>query len=96
MQNRLNFVGSDVFLSFPRFSSIGVLVSEEDMHLCGLWESFYPSELHHGLPKKQHIIAFYRVILHQPSSEITLKLQEKVLLWPALPTMIMVITFQIE
>jgi 8-oxo-dGTP pyrophosphatase MutT (NUDIX family) len=56
----------------------GVKLADEDMRLCGLWESCYPVQLDHGPLKKHHLVVFYRAIVHKPTTEITLRLQEEV------------------
>lgn len=55
----------------------GVVLADEDMRLCGLWESCYPAQVDHGPMKKHHLVVFYRAIVHKPTTDLSLHLQEE-------------------
>jgi hypothetical protein len=55
-----------------------VVLADEDMRLCGLWESCYPAQVDHGPMKKHHLVVFYRAIVHKPTTDLSLHLQEEV------------------
>ncbi len=54
------------------------MLADEDMRLCGLWESCYPAQVDHGPMKKHHLVVFYRAIVHKPTTDLSLHLQEEV------------------